>query len=81
MTTLEAIVTKFYGEDILIADGFDEAVIGIEINTNRLVYDIFKMRELLIKNDGMSSDDAMEYLDFNVLGAYMGEKTPIFIQL
>jgi hypothetical protein len=29
----------------------------------------------------MSSDDAMEYLDFNVLGAYMGEKTPIYVQI
>jgi len=79
--TLEEIIDNYGDEDLLKADGFDEAVIGIEINTNRLVYDIFKMRELLIKNDGMSSDDAMEYLDFNVLGAYMGEKTPIFIQL
>ena len=79
--TLEEIIDNYGDEDLLKADGFDEAVIGIEINTNRLVYDIFKMRELLIKNDGMSSDDAMEYLDFNVLGAYMGEKTPIFIQI
>jgi hypothetical protein len=79
--TLEEIINNYGDEDLLKADGFDEAVIGIEINTGRLVYDIFKMRELLIKNDGMSSDDAMEYLDFNVLGAYMGEKTPIYVQI
>jgi hypothetical protein len=79
--TLEEIINSYGDEDLLKADGFDEAVIGIEINTGRLVYDIFKMRELLIKNDGMSSDDAMEYLDFNVLGAYMGEKTPIYVQI
>jgi hypothetical protein len=79
--TLEEIIDNYGDDDLLKADGFDEAVIGIEINTGRLVYDIFKMRELLIKNDGMSSDDAMEYLDFNVLGAYMGEKTPIYVQI
>lgn len=79
--TLEEIINSYGDEDLLKADGFDKAVIGIEINTGRLVYDVFKMKELLIKNDGMSSDDAMEYLDFNVLGAYMGEKTPIFIKL
>jgi len=79
--TLEEIINSYGDEDLLKADGFDEAVIGIEINTGRLVYDIFKMRELLIKNDGMSSDDVMEYLDFNVLGAYMGEKTPIYVQI
>lgn len=79
--TLEEIINSYGDEDLLKADGFDKAVIGIKINTGRLVYDVFKMKELLIKNDGMSSDDAMEYLDLNVLGAYMGEKTPIFIKL
>jgi hypothetical protein len=27
----------------------------------------------------MSHDEAQEYMDFNVLGAYVGEETPIFL--
>jgi hypothetical protein len=27
----------------------------------------------------MSEEDAMEYIDYNVLGAYVGDMTPIYI--
>ena len=29
--------------------------------------------------DGMTEEEAQEYFDFNVEGAYMGEKTPIWV--
>jgi hypothetical protein len=29
--------------------------------------------------DGMEYDEALEYFDFNIAGAYVGEQTPIFI--
>jgi len=34
---------------------------------------------ILMDRDGMSEDDAVEFFDFNVLGAYVGERTPIFV--
>jgi hypothetical protein len=77
MKTLDAIITKFYGEDILIADGFDEAVIGIEESTMRLIYSITKCLDI-IESQGMTDEDALEYFYFNVQGAYVGEQTPIF---
>jgi len=77
MKTLEAIITKFYGEDILIADGFDDAVIGIEEISMRLIYSITKCLEIL-ESQGMSDEDALEYFYFNVQGSYVGENTPIF---
>jgi len=30
--------------------------------------------------DEMSYEEAIEYFDFNVRGAYMGEKTPIWVE-
>lgn len=77
MKTLEAIVTKFYGEDIVIADGFDEAVIGIEENTMRLIYSVTKCLEI-IEAEGIPEEEALEYFYFNVHGSYIGEQTPIF---
>jgi hypothetical protein len=77
MKILEAIITRFYGEDILIADGFDDAVIGIEESTMRLVYSISKCLEIL-ESQGMPDEDALEYFYFNVQGSYVGEQTPIF---
>jgi hypothetical protein len=60
----------------LFADGFDEAIIGLEYNTNRVIYSVEKCIEIL--REDMSWEDAMEHFNFNVAGAYVGEQTPIF---
>ncbi len=65
-------------ENVLIADGFDDAVIGIEPMTMRVVYDIDKVIEILIEQ-GMDHDEAIEYYEFNIVGAYVGEQTPLFV--
>jgi hypothetical protein len=74
---LEIIIENYQDEEILKADGFDDAVIGIDANSVRLIYSVQKCIEVL-KNDGMDEMDAVEYFEFNVLGAYVGEKTPIW---
>jgi hypothetical protein len=65
-------------EDVLIADGFDDAVIGIEPMTMRVVYNIDKVIEILM-DQGMDHDEAIEYYEFNIVGAYVGEQTPLFV--
>ena len=61
----------------LTVDGFDEAIIGV--TTQGLVtYDYDKCVEVLMK-EGMQETEAVEHLEFNVVGACMGEGTPIFI--
>ena len=74
---LEEIVEYYQDEEILKADGFDDAVIGIDTQTMRLVYSVTRCVETLILN-GMDMEDAVEYFDFNVRGSYVGEKTPIW---
>ncbi|HMS57125.1 MAG TPA: hypothetical protein PKA27_17200 [Fimbriimonadaceae bacterium] len=70
-------ILNLYGEeDLLKADGFDDAVIGIDPNTMRLIYSRDKMVEILSKE--MDEDEAIEYLEFNTYCAYVGEKTPIY---
>ena len=69
--------------EALLCDGFDEAIIGIaeRINLGPVVaYDVDKMLEIMVERDGMSYEDAMEYFDYNILGAWMGENTPVYIQ-
>lgn len=65
--------------EFLSIDGFDLAIIGIDHNYERLVYDYEFMISLLIIFEGMDRVDAIEHLDFNVTNAYLGDKTPIFI--
>lgn len=73
---LEEILNDYSEEELLIADGFDEAVIGIDENSMRLIYSISKCIKILCRD--MSEEDALEYFSFNVSGAYVGEKTPIW---
>ena len=73
-------ITEYYYEDeILKADGFDDAVIGVEERTMRLIYSVRKCIEILVLG-GMSVEEAIEYFDFNTRGAYVGEKTPIWCE-
>lgn len=73
---IDKILEWFPEDEILKADGFDDAIIGIDEHSMRLIYSISKCIEILSRD--MSEEDAVEYFDFNVAGAYMGEKTPIW---
>ncbi|MFW6247436.1 MAG: hypothetical protein ACOC22_04685 [bacterium] len=79
MNKLERIVACYDDVELVTADGFDEAVIGIEDNTLRLVYSINKCVDILVKRDGMKLDEALEYFNFNVSDVYLGDKTPIWV--
>jgi hypothetical protein len=63
----------------LTVDGYDNAVIGHEPNRDVFIYDRQKMVEVAVNEMGMTEEDAVEYLEFNVWGAYVGEHTPIYI--
>jgi|TARA_R110001583_G_scaffold432_5_gene4087 hypothetical protein len=66
---------------ILKADGFDDAILGLGRRcgqTDLLVYDVDKCIAILRK-DGMTDEEAIEYFEFNVVGSWMGEGTPIFL--
>ena len=69
---------------MLKADGFDDAIMGvcrICAKHDRLVYDYDDCVKILMDRDGMTWEEAVEYLEFNVLGAYVGEQTPAFIRM
>jgi hypothetical protein len=58
------------------ADGFDEAIIGIDESTMRLIYSVSRWIEILMRD--MTEDDAIEYFEYNVSGSYVGVMTPIW---
>lgn len=67
-------------EGLLFADGFDDAILGVaeRIGTEPVVaYSTPKIIEILSRD--MTEDEAVEYFEFNILGAYVGERTPVFI--
>lgn len=60
------------------ADGFDDAIMGYDAVGYRVVYDYDKCMEVLQERDGMTPHESHEFMEFNVIGAYVGEFTPIF---
>jgi hypothetical protein len=80
---LTKIVEESLGEDenILLADGFEDAFIGIgrQFNTPFAIYDREKCIDILMED--MSNEEAEEYFEFNVQGAYVGENTPVFVEM
>jgi len=75
-------VTELEENNVMYADGFEEAFIGIVNRCNQpsiAAYDTDKCISILMRQ-GMSHEEALEYFDFNVIGAYVGEYTPCFIQ-
>jgi len=73
---IDKIIEWFPEDDILKADGFDTAIIGIDEQSMRLIYSVTKCIEVLMIN--MTEEDAIEYFNFNVKDAYIGNKTPIW---
>jgi hypothetical protein len=70
-------------EEALLCDGFDDAIIGMadRINLGPVVaYSVEKIIEILVTRDGMEYDEAYEFYSFNILGSWMGEFTPIFVE-
>lgn len=74
---LDKILEWFPEEEILKADGFDDAIIGIEDDSMRLIYSVSKCIEILVAQ-GMPEEDAVEYFHFNTKCAWVGDKTPIW---
>ena len=65
--------------EALFADGFDDAIIGYDAVGFRVVYDYDKCSDVLMKRDGMTKHEAHEFMEFNVVGAFVGDFTPLFI--
>jgi len=65
---------------MLRADGFDEAAIGTAYVRGHdvLVYSVELCLDVL-EQRGMTRDEAVDYFEYNVGGAYVGEETPIFV--
>ena len=70
-------------EGVYLADGFEDAFLGIAQrfgwSAPVAVYDHEKCLQILETRDGMDRQGAEEFFQYNVIGAWIGEQTPIFI--
>lgn len=82
MTDLQRIHDRLeaFGEEALGADGYDDCVIGLAYQHTRplIVYSKRMVIERLMED--MSRDEAEEFFQFNIGGAYLGAGTPLFME-
>ena len=73
--------SQFHG--MLAADGFDTCVVGHTVaqpgRPALIIYDYERCITVLMGRDGMEYGEAVEFMDFNVVGSWVGEGTPVFI--
>lgn len=67
-----------HNPEALFADGFDNAILGYSTEL-RVVYSVNQIMETLVERDGMTPDEAIEYFEYNISCAYVGEYTPIYM--
>ena len=75
-------LAEHFGNDLLFADNFDNAIIGVSMGIScgtKVVYDAEEMARTLVVSEGITEEEAWEYLEFNTFNAYVGENTPIFV--
>ena len=75
-------ILELYGDtdDIMFADGLDDAIIGFEPNMWKVVYSRSRCMNVLIERDGMDEEESLEFLEYNTFNAYFGEKTPLWVE-
>ena len=64
--------------EALLADGLDDALAGFDTQ-GRAIYFADGIIGILMERDGMTLDEAIEFFEFNIASAYVGEYTPIYM--
>lgn len=75
-------IVQDMGDEIMLMDGFENAFIGFSRRCGQptlATYSFDKMVDVLIERDNMDPDEAMEYIDYNCAGAWMGPLTPVIV--
>ena len=69
-------------EKLVKANGLEDAIIGVGSRMNMpdvLIYSYNKCVKIFMEKEGWTHEEAVEWMDFNVVGAWVGETTPIFV--
>ena len=67
--------------DVRVMDGYDDCIIGVCERFGMetvLAYDKDKVIAKLM-TDGMTEEEAHEFFNFNQIGAWVGDYTPVFV--
>ena len=81
MTAEERLLDEGYEGVVIFSDfSYDDALIGVS-EDNRAIYDFNKMVKWLMKTQGFTEEESIEWIDYNTIRSlpYCGYKSPIIM--
>lgn len=81
MTAEDRLILNGYEDVTILADySYDDALIGVT-EDGRAVYDFDLMVEWLMRTEGWTQDEAVEWIEYNTIRAlgYMGDDAPVIM--
>jgi hypothetical protein len=63
---------------MVILDGLNDAIIGYDSNTTRIIYDYDTIVSILIQR-GMTVDESIEYIDYNIINLHLTNEDGVVI--
>ena len=71
----------YFDESVILADGFELAFLGCGYSYagSYAIYNLGTCIEILMQRDKMSYDEAEEFIEYNVIGAFVGDRMPVFL--
>ena len=72
---------QMYDDSVILADGFELAFLGFGYSFvgTYAIYNMTNCVKILMQRDEMTYDEAGEFLEFNVLGSFVGDRMPVFL--
>ena len=82
MSRRDLVLEQVDHEELLFADGYDEAILGVVYRNGAhiVVYDMIEVIKIL-EATGMDPTEAAEFFEHNIACAYVGAQTPLFLEI
>ena len=81
--SIREFLAERYGEELLFVDGYDDSISGVIFRCGQALplvcYDFDKVIQANI-DMGMTEQEALEWYEYNQVGAWVGENTPCFLK-
>jgi hypothetical protein len=58
---------------------YDKCIVGMAYDGSKVIYDTLLVVQSLMEDQGMTDEEALDWFEYNMLGSYVGEGTPIFM--
>ncbi len=58
---------------------YGKCIVGMTYDGSKVIYDAALVIQSLMEDQGMTDEEAVDWFEYNMLGSYLGDGTPIFM--